>query len=397
MKRQPPKIPRPTPVPRVPGPLDTATMTPVEAAAFWAGEGAVQPIVAAQADGTCLVTFCWQGPEADSVLLFANRLTDETDLPATLLSRVEGTDIFHATYRMDPDWRASYSFLVQEHGAPAPWRSGDQVQIRQVLDQGSPDPRNPVACWNRAGVRQSVVQLPQAPAQPWLTPDPSGVEAPAGDLSDHVLDDGRTVWLYDPAGSAPQDLLPLLVMMDGEVWTRPEQGLLRSVDRMIAAGVVAPIRIAFPESGGRDARWKELAADGSGVSDLVDGLVPWVRQRRGVLDSPAAVAFAGQSLGGLTALRAGLLRPDVVGAVISHSASLWQDDVREIIGPVLPRIYLAHGRQEWVLTGPHDDLAVALARHGADLAVSTHNGGHDYAWWRGGVAEGLQWWAGTAD
>lgn len=166
-RRQPPKVPRPTPVPRVPGPLDRQRFSPAEAEAFWAGPGAVQPLITDAGDGTSLVTFCYRA-EAEAVLLFANRLTDETDLPATLLTPMPGTDLFHATYRMDSDWRASYSFLVQPTGTEPPWRVGDQVQIRQVLDQGRPDPRNPISCHNRAGVRQSVVELPRAPEQPWL-------------------------------------------------------------------------------------------------------------------------------------------------------------------------------------------------------------------------------------
>lgn len=394
MRRQPPKVPRPTPVPRTDGPLDLTTLSSAEVAAFWAGPGAVQPLVTPQGDGTSLVTFCCRDQDAQAVLLFANRLTDETDLRATLLTRMPGTDLFHATYRMDDDWRASYSFLVHRTGEQAPWQVGDQVQVRQVLDRGRPDPRNPVGCHNRAGVRQSVVQLPDAPPQPWLRP-----HVPlSGFLSAMHTPEGRRVWFHDPAGPGLDQPLPLLVLLDGEVWVRPEQGLLAGIEAMVASALIPPLRVLLVSSGGRDTRWQHWAADGSGVEEVADDLLPWARARRGVGTGPAQVAVAGQSLGGLTALRLGLLRPDAVGAVISHSASLWQDDLSALAcRSERARIFLSHGRQEWVLAPPHERLTHQVRSQHPDLTprqftTSVHNGGHDYAWWRGGITEGLQWW-----
>jgi len=123
-------------------------------------------------------------------------------------------------------------------------------------------------------------------------------------------------------------------------------------------------------------------------------LLPWLADRRAVPADPGAVAVAGQSLGGLTALRAGLLRPDRIGNVISHSASLWQDDLAAECAAAAGsglRIHLAHGSQEWVLAGPHHDLAARLRAAGLEVDAVEQNGGHDYAWWRGGIADGLRW------
>ncbi len=396
-RRQPPKIRRPAPVPRVPSPLVGLTPTQIAALA-----DAPLPLVEETGDGHCLVTFCWQdrSGDAEGVLLFANRLTDETCLEDTLLEPLAGTDWWHATFRMESDWRASYAFLVHRRGQSAPWLSADQVQIRQVLDQGVCDPQNPAWCENRAGVRQSVVELPDAPPQPWTQPRAG---ASTGSVTGHRLTGERRVWCYQPAGVDSATPLPLLLVLDGEVWVQPSHSLPVLLDNLIADGVLGPVRAVLLDSGGRDRRWQELGTEGGGVADLVEGLVPWARQRFAVASGPANVAVAGQSLGGLTALRAGLLRSDVVGGVISHSASLWQDDLLGLVDPALcagrplPRIHLAHGRQEWVLTGPHQRLAECAQAAGLDLKVSQHNGGHDYAWWRGGVAEGLIWLWGIAD
>jgi enterochelin esterase family protein len=135
------------------------------------------------------------------------------------------------------------------------------------------------------------------------------------------------------------------------------------------------------------------------VDYVAAALLPWAEEQRGVL--PGQVAIAGQSLGGLTALRLGLRRPDLVSHVISQSASLWQDDLAEEVAAAAgcslrPRVHLAHGEQEWALAGPHRDLAERLRAGGVPVAETTYNGGHDYAWWRGAIADALVWLWGPA-
>ncbi|WP_300681386.1 enterochelin esterase domain-containing protein [Nocardioides sp.] len=398
-RRRPPKRPRPSPVPRVASPLIAGLgEAPADLERFWDDVARVAPLIQVHepgADGeqTMTVTFVWRDTDGDAeqVLLFANRLTDETSLAQTLLDHVPGTDLWHASFTMGADWRASYSFLVHRRGEPAPWVVGDQVAIRAALDRGRPDPLNPLTCRNRAGVEQSVVEGPAAPAQPWLI-ERGGIAR--GTLDRGEGPGGRTLWLYDPPGTAPDAALPLLVVLDGEVWVGP-QSLPTTLDNLIADGL-APVRAVLVDSGGREARWADLSVDGTGASYVVDELLDWVRARRGVVPGPTGVAVAGQSLGGLTALRLGLSRPDAVGTVISHSASLWQDDLTHLLAVPTPgrdrvRVFLSHGSQEWVLDPPHRALATRLAEAGITTEVSVHNGGHDYAWWRGGVADAIAW------
>ena len=54
------------------------------------------------------------------------------------------------------------------------------------------------------------------------------------------------------------------------------------------------------------------------------------------------------------------------------------------------RVHLAHGTQEWVLYDLHHDLVDRLRAAGIDVTSAEHNGGHDYAWWRSAVADGLR-------
>lgn len=375
-------------MPRVRSALIDA-LTAGDVASFWRDCAGRLPLVEpSDTPGSRVVTFCWRDPEATAVLLFANRLTDETSLADTLLERLPGSDLWHASFRMGADWRASYSFLVQRPGEPAPWEVDGQVSLRAALDRGHPDPLNPETCRNRAGVLQSVVSLPSAPEQPWLA-ERAGV--PRGRVEQLSGPDGRDVWIYDAPGLADDTAAPLLVVLDGEVWTS-SQSLPTILDNLVADDEVPPLRAVLQSSGGTDRRWAELGAGGGSTAYLVDTLLPWLADRRGV--DRGRIVVAGQSLGGLTALRAGLARPDVFAAVISESASLWQDDLAaEVAGaagaPV--RIHLAHGSQEWVLTGPHAALADRLRAAGIEVSVAATNGGHDYAWWRGDLADGLRW------
>lgn len=388
---RPPKVPRPWPVPRTRSARIDA-LAAADVPAFWAGLERL-PLIEPAEDGEVVVTFCLRDSAAVAVLLFANRLTDETHLADTLLERLPGSDLWHASFRMRADWRASYAFLVARKGAEPgerpPWEDQDgHAALRSVLDRGVPDPLNPDRCRNRAGVEQSVVSLPDAPAQRWLA-SRDGVAR--GVVTEVAGPDGRTVCLYDPPGMSVDGELPVLVALDGEVWTG-RQSLPTTLDNLIADGEIDPVRALMPVSGGRDQRWRELSSDGDGVGYLLDVLLPWYAVLRPTPDDPAAVVVAGQSLGGLTALRAGLLRPERVGAVISHSASLWQDDLAGLAGHGSPRVFLSHGAQEWVLAPPHRDLARRLRAAGVDLVEDVYNGGHDYACWRGGLADAIRWW-----
>lgn len=396
-RRQPPKVPRPTPIQRATSPTIAALAvnpTATALAAFWSAHAfpLVEPAPPGSPPGTVLVTFCRRDPDAAEVLLFANRLTDETRLDDSLLERVEGTDLWHVGFVLEADWRASYSFLVRHHGERAPWLAdGDQVALRAALDRGERDPLNPTTSRNRAGVVQSVVSLPDAPAQPWLAPR-AGV--PRGELERATGPLGRDLWRYTAADAALD--APLLLVLDGEVWVTDDI-LPTTLDNLVADGVVPPLRAVFLASGGRDARWAEMgAADGQDAtaSYVIDQLLPALASDGLLPSDPARVLVAGQSLGGLTALRLALRHPDRIGIALSQSASLWLDDlapeVEETTGAALrPRVDLAHGRQEWVLAPPHHELAARLGAAGVPLTTRTYNGGHDYAWWRGALADGL--------
>lgn len=391
----PPKVPRPEPAPLAEGGVPRALKLRLDAvggpdsaagraavADFWAD--AASPILEPDGDRV-LVTFLWREAVAHRVLLFVNRLTDERNLADSWMRRVEGTDVWHLTYRMDPDWRASYAFL----SGVGVLDDADQPGIRRALDHGLADPLNPKACRNRAGTVMSVVELPEAPPQPWVAR--RGECAERGNVAIEVGPNGRRVWIYEPPGAPAGTPLPVVLALDGEVWTS-SQDLPTTMDNLLADGVVRPAYLLMLDSGGPEARRLEMTDPGAIADFLVRDLLPWARARLPISKRREDVVVAGVSLGGLVALWAAVAHRGLVGGAIAHSASLWVDDLSGLlVGADLSgtRIHQEVGTQEWVLRGPNRDLAEGLSRAGAAVRFIEFNGGHDYACWRGGVADGL--------
>lgn len=371
-------------------------------------------------EGKYLVTFLWRGA-AHSVLLFVNRLTDEKNLADSYMRRLPGTDTWYLTYRMDGDWRASYCFLPAPAAAQAPWLQGSQVRLRQALDGGLPDPHNPVTCTNRRGFVQSVVSLPLAPAWPlgqWpVFSDDAGAgrfdggglgagrgDADAGSLDAGRLDVvadldtlGRQIWVYTPAPISRTQSYPVLLVLDGEVWLKRHH-LHLALEQLMDAGLIAPAYIVFIDSGGTEQRWQELGDSESDFGGYLSGqLLNWLKAHYAISSNPADRVVIGQSLGALTVLRTLVAYPQLIGAGISQSASLWQDvlfnELNALDATQTPlagtRAWIEVGSQEWILAPLQPKAVCQLREAGMQVKDMVYNGGHDYACWRINLASAL--------
>lgn len=372
-------------------------------------------------EGKYLVTFLWRGA-AHSVLLFVNRLTDEKNLADSYMRRLPGTDTWYLTYRMDGDWRASYCFLSAPAAAQAPWLQGSQVRLRQALDGGLPDPHNPVTCTNRRGFVQSVVSLPLAPAWPlgqWpvfsdaaagagrLNAGRGDADAGRGDADAGRLDVGRLdaivdlealgrqIWVYTPALIDRAQSWPVLLVLDGEVWLKRHQ-LHLALTQLMQAGLIAPAYIVFIDSGGTEQRWQELGDSDFGRY-LSGPLLNWLKTHYAISPKPADRVVIGQSLGALTVLRTLVGYPQLIGAGISQSASLWQDvlfnELNALDAMARPlagsRAWIEVGSQEWILAPLQPKAVCQLRQAGMQVKDMVYNGGHDYACWRINLASAL--------
>ena len=425
----PPKLPRPQRAPLATSPtlaamhqrlLERPQLASQLQAQLWQ-QATSTPLLEADPtqEGKYLVTFLWRGA-AHSVLLFVNRLTDEKNLADSYMRRLPGTDTWYLTYRMDGDWRASYCFLPAPTAAQAPWLQGSQVRLRQALDGGLPDPHNPVTCTNRRGFVQSVVSLPLAPAWPlgqWpvFSDDAAGAgrfdggglgagrdDADAGRLNAGRLDAivdlealGRQIWVYTPALIDRAQSWPVLLVLDGEVWLKRHH-LHLALAQLIDAGLIAPAYIVFIDSGGTEQRWQELGQSNFGRY-LSGPLLNWLKTHYAISPKPADRVVIGQSLGALTVLRTLVAYPQLIGAGISQSASLWQDvlfsELNALDATQTPlagtRAWIEVGSQEWILAPLQPKAVCQLREAGMQVKDMVYNGGHDYACWRINLASAL--------
>ena len=425
----PPKLPRPQRAPLATSPtlaamhqrlLERPQLASQLQAQLWQ-QATSTPLLEADPtqEGKYLVTFMWRGA-AHNVLLFVNRLTDEKNLADSYMRRLPGTDTWYLTYRMDGDWRASYCFLPAPTAAQAPWLQGSQVRLRQALDGGLPDPGNPVTCTNRRGFVQSVVSLPLAPAWPlgeWpvFSDDAAGAgrfdggglgagrgDADAGRLDVGRLDAivdlealGRQIWVYTPVLIDRAQSWPVLLVLDGEVWLKRHQ-LHLALTQLMQAGLIAPAYIVFIDSGGTEQRWQELGDSDFGRY-LSGPLLNWLKTHYAISPKPADRVVIGQSLGALTVLRTLVAYPQLIGAGISQSASLWQDvlfnELNALDAMARPlagsRAWIEVGSQEWILAPLQPKAVCQLRQAGMQVKDMVYNGGHDYACWRINLASAL--------
>ncbi|WP_210495279.1 enterochelin esterase [Patulibacter sp. SYSU D01012] len=351
------------------------------------------------------VTFLWRDAEgpAPEVLLVLDTITDRhrDDLGPAILRPIGGR-LRAITYRLESDLRASYGF----HLAPAidPGLGRTRPGWRAVRRGLVPDPlcadRMPTA----AGGEVSVLSLPDAPPQPWRAAD--GVRR--GRVERHLvpsaaLGGARETWAYVPASAArgAPDPLAVAVLLDGDVWGAAIP-IAPTLDALIAAGAIPPTCVLMPHSLDAATRERDMAMDDAHVRFLTDELLPWATARWPLTDDPAHTVVAGQSLGGLGAAYAGLTAPRRFGGVLAQSGSFWwpEDDdgtqherivawVRGLDAPPAARFWMEVGRHEWMLLDGNRRMRDALVAAGADVAFREYGGGHDYACWRGGLADGL--------
>jgi enterochelin esterase family protein len=365
--------------------------------------------------GHRVVTFLWRGHRATRQVLFSgNRITDRGRLAGSLLERVPGTDVWHLGLRLRADHRGSYRLAadVSRREPPAD-PAALQQRLRSLSAHAAADPLNPrrtATRWQPAD--SSVFALPDAPPQPWAGRRGT---VPAGRVGRHRVPapdpvGDRDTWVYLPPETGHRDRapLPVAVVCDGDMWFG-RLGLADTLDALIADGALPPLAVLAPDAVDRAARWRDLGAREPFVAFLADVLLPWAAGRWPLSTDPRRTVVAGQSLGGMTALYAGYLRPDRFGGVLAQSPSLWwRPGLPSPSGPKPPvygdpwlvarfkaepppplTVHLDVGLHEGAMVDHARVLYDTLRAGGHRVTFDTFNGGHDYACWHGALAAGL--------
>jgi enterochelin esterase-like enzyme len=390
--------------------------SPADVAAFWKEMQVVgTPLIEAipgEPDER-LVTFVWRGsPDTKSVYVQLN-----WEVENRRLSQLRDTGVWYLSLRIDRRVRTMYQFAPN---LPPPSRMAeDAVQVLLQRDplnpkingaiKGSPD--------NPLHQGQSVLEMPDAPPQPWIVTHP---DTPKGEVlfrrfESKVLGNTRNIWMYSPPDFQPTGKpYPLLVLSDGGIRAR-EMDTPTALDNLIAAKRVPPLLAVMISNPSDETRFRELGDGPAFTEFLTTELIPWARKEYNATADPRQTIIGGASLGGFAAFYAALLHPEIFGNVISQSGTLnwaplfargkdagidynigqnWLEE-QIIKSPVLPiRFYIEAGSMERFRNG--EGILVSARRmrdvlraRGYPVLYNEFNGAHDDVVWRETFAEAL--------
>jgi enterochelin esterase family protein len=347
---------------------------------------------------------------AKDVLIRLTALTDdardEGDLAEYLMEPgPDGTWV--RTLGLAADLRTTYQFCpVRDRSLRG--EDPDQDWWMEILAAGVPDPTASDALpsgtvWGNAG--PASVLEPDALPQPWVALRP-GVEP--GAVARVEL--GRSVvhvWTPPDVGRPLEDL-PVVISFDGASLLRI--GVATTFANLVADRAVPPFVAVLIESIHGSAergptRVRSLTHPGEFADFVLGDLLPYLRGSYPVTDDPRRTVLAGQSLGGLAAAHLATVAPDQVGWVIGQSAALWWpgDEDGGLSGEAVlagydegpeaaessVRFFLEAGSHEGELLAANHRFREVLEKGGYATSFREYRGGHDYACWRGGLADGL--------
>lgn len=330
------------------------------------------------------------------LVAYAESSYEAGDLTPFLLDR-QADGRWERTFDLPGDLRTSYQLCPARD-----FRLGDSPltydQWLALLAAGEPDPGAestlpPGNTWGNPGPA-SILSLPDALPQSWTdrrSAVPSGLLERVN-LADSVV----TSWV--PDGHRATDRLPVVISFDGTSLVR--LGIETTFANLVADKAVPPFRAILVESIHGSAergptRIRSLTSPAEFATFVLSELSP-------LLGEPSTIVLAGQSLGGLAAAHLAQIAPDRISAVIAQSAALWWpgDDAGGLAGEAViaafegqeasgVRFFLEAGSEEGELLESNVRFHQVLENGGNDVAFRVYRGGHDYACWRGGLADGI--------
>lgn len=343
------------------------------------------------------VMYLYYGDEnTESVQVFGGT---HSAVGGTQMERFLRTPLFFGNETVPKDSRYRYGFTVTETRFVGPKHN---IQVSD--ENGITDPFNPDSF---SGL--SVLTLPDAPPQPYIIENPS---VPRGKVSSTTfkslsMKEDRPLSIYIPPAYESVKAADLLIVLDGGTYDGGVASLIPTptiLDKLLAAGKIEPTIAVFVNNVGQ--RNRDLGGYPPFSDFVALELIPWIRNHYRIKDGPNHVVLAGSSRGGVAASHCALLHSDVVGNVLSQSGAFFvrKDDpppawpITEDSGDLLlsfrngPRVpikfYMEVGRFD-SLVALNREMRDILLLKGYWLDYREFDGGHDYFYWRGSLADGL--------
>ncbi|MGO1305997.1 MAG: enterochelin esterase domain-containing protein [Microbacterium gubbeenense] len=364
-------------------------------------------------DGTPLVegtgsvreyTWAHRG-EAERVALVAGKLTDDTTMDDVMFERLPGTDLFALTLRIRSDWRGTYALAVDD-GSPAEPSPALAERRARALGVTDPARHDRVTAWYELVIRSrpdplareqfrgaSVASGPDAPPLPERASSdeachifPARIPSASGGVRE-------AVW-YLPHGIARAG--GVIVMLDGDRRLADGEAEFAAWARAHLAADTAVLLLGHGSLAERDA---DLTCNPALVDDLRALLADAPIE---IPAHPERTAIQGSSLGGLSALYAQCVAPEVFGTSICQSPSFWWPNAKSGHDPEwlttalassaarLRNVHLSVGSDEWVLLDPVRRMRDVVRTRADRLDYEEFAGGHDVPCWEASLPRVLR-------
>lgn len=261
------------------------------------------------------------------------------------------------------------------------------------------DPANPEHGDNPWYPEVSCARGPDYRPHPLASPDP---EMATGESRRLRIEDpsggSRRVTLYTPSGASGP--LPLVLVHDGTAYARIAR-LPAVLEALVREGRARPARLAFVDPSRPDLRREEYGFGDDYRRFAREALLPRLREEA---EAEGGTLLMGASLGGLASLVVAMeATTPVAGLALQSPALLGAPDEREFhrsrrswlrerldsSDATWPwRIYQEVGTLDW-LADVNREVAERLPGRVEEHRFETRSAGHNWTFWRDGVAEAL--------
>ncbi|GAM30700.1 hypothetical protein P23_1203 [Acinetobacter calcoaceticus] len=364
------------------------------------------PLVTVQTNHKTSCTFVWHKPKHEErcfVYIDVYSQSPSIYQKWNRFSHIAGTDVYFFEIELPVAWAGSYVVVTASEEAPqtncaATRRSWWQTQLKQNAQIDSLSHQQfysgHLARYINQVQLEKTKQLPTTLCPITKTFQWSSVLC----QQDYLVD----VFI---SGQAVQKTLPLVIFLDGQVWSR-ELSILSEIRDLTDLKKLRPAAYVFIHSLNSQQRRQDYGCHDVFSQALVNELLEIILEQYSFI-STTNIIFCGQSLGGLCALHSALLFPKVFTSLILQSGSYWWSDFSnsalgrnhtgnflELLNlshplPKTTQIYISAGTYETDMRDDAHQLYQQLQSFN-QVSFRTFSGGHDAVNWRADLLKALQ-------
>lgn len=352
-----------------------------------------------------LCTFIWRSSELkESLFVYIDIYSQSPSIYQkwNRFSRIAGTDVYFFEIELPLAWAGSYVVVTSSEEAPetncaATRRAWWQTQLKQ---NAQIDPFNQHRFYTGHLARYiNQIQLENTKS---LIAD--CLITKTFQWSSVLCQQDYLVDVFI-SGQAVQKTLPLVIFLDGQVWSR-ELSILSEIRDLTDLKKLRPATYVFIHSLNSQQRRQDYGCHDVFSQALVSELLEILLEQYSFI-STMNITLCGQSLGGLCALHSALLFPKVFTSLILQSGSYWWSDFSnsalgrnhtgnflELLNlshplPKTTQIYISAGTYETDMRDDAHQLYQQLQSFN-QVSFRTFSGGHDAVNWRADLLKALQ-------